>query len=198
MPKEDKAMVEEVKEELEKEPMLPLFSNYKQAIEAMRAHKNESMLGNGIIEKDDVASFKGLKYFAPDSTYIFKAKFELLPLEKVVFKTTDDRAPEYFKFCKMSFTKDGKVMSLIGYVDDNMNPKSIFVPFKDLTSNKESYGGGRYIDLDYKGEKTMIILDFNYAYNPYCHYNHNYSCPLVPLANNLNTVIKAGEMKLHE
>lgn len=182
----------------EKIPTLPLFSTYSEAINAMRNHKNETMVKNGIIEEERASTFKGLNYFAPDSTYIFKAKLELLKPEKVIFKTTDSRAPEYYKFCKLSFDKDGRTNFLYAYVEDINTPESLFVPFKDLTSNKESYGGGRYIDIDYHGEQTLLLLDFNYAYNPYCHYNHDYSCPLVPAENNLGIAISAGEKKLYD
>ena len=182
----------------EKEPAMPSFASYSEAILAMRKHKDETMLNNGIIEKSHIETFDGLQYFAPDSTYIFKAKLELLKPEKVIFKTTDTRAPEYFKFCKLSFMKDGLPYFLYAYVEDINQPESLFLPFKDATSNKASYGGGRYIDLDYKGEKTMLLLDFNYAYNPYCHYNHDYSCPLVPQENVLTIPILAGEKKLYE
>ena len=182
----------------EKESAKPSFSSYTEAILAMRQHKDETMLNNGIIEKTHIADFDGLQYFAPDSTYIFKANLQLLKPEKVVFKTTDTRAPEYFKFCKLNFNKDGKSYFLYAYVENINQPESLFIPFKDATSNKLSYGGGRYIDLDYHGEKTMLLLDFNYAYNPYCHYNHGYSCPLVPQENVLEIPISAGEKKLYE
>ncbi|MDI1234750.1 MAG: DUF1684 domain-containing protein [bacterium] len=182
----------------EKLPSIPVFSSYREAMEAMRKHKDESTVKNGIIEKANVESFKGLNYFPPDSTFIFKAKLELLKPEKVIFKTTDSRAPEYYKFCKLNFVKDGKNSMLYGYVENINNPESLFVPFKDATSNIESYGGGRYMDIDYHGEKTMLLLDFNYAYNPYCHYNHDYSCPLVPSENILDIPINAGEKKLYE
>jgi uncharacterized protein (DUF1684 family) len=183
---------------VEKEPAMPSFSSYTEAILAMRKHKDETMLNNHIIEQSHLAEFDGLQYFAPDSTYIFKAKLELIKPEKVIFKTTDARAPEYYKFCKLNFIKDGMPYTLFAYVEDINQPESLFLPFKDATSNKASYGGGRYIDLDYKGEKTMLLLDFNYAYNPYCHYNHDYSCPLVPQENVLTIPILAGEKKLYE
>jgi uncharacterized protein (DUF1684 family) len=66
-----------------------------------------------------------------------------------------------------------------------------------LTSGKESYIGGRYIDLQIPKSSTMI-LDFNTAYNPYCAYNHLYSCPIVPLENDLNVAIEAGVKKFHD
>ena len=182
----------------EKEPAMPSFSSYSEAILAMRMHKDQTMLDNHIIEQSKAEGFDGLQYFAPDSTYIFKAQLELLKPEKVIFKTTDARAPEYYKFCKLNFNKAGKSYSLYAYVEDINQPESLFIPFKDATSNKASYGGGRYIDLEYHGEKTMLLLDFNYAYNPYCHYNHDYSCPLVPQENVLTIPILAGEKKLYE
>jgi uncharacterized protein (DUF1684 family) len=201
--KENNASESEIQSETEhtealKEPVIPVFSTYKAAIEAMRSDKDMSMKSGETIEPEKRNEFKGLKYFEPDSTYIFKATMELLKPEKVLFKTTDTRTPEYYKFCKLNFTRDGSKLTLYGYVDDPESPKRIFVPFKDLTGNKETYGGGRYIDLHYNGERTMILLDFNSAYNPYCHYNHNYSCPLVPAENILDIPIKAGEKKLYE
>ena len=38
-----------------------------------------------------------------------------------------------------------------------------------------------------------VLVDFNYAYNPYCAYNDLYSCPLTPWENRLKVSINAGE-----
>jgi hypothetical protein len=70
---------------------------------------------------------------------------------------------------------------------------SFFVPFTDLTSGKDTYGAGRYLEFDYTGS-GLALLDFNYAYNPYCAYNYNYSCPIPPSDNNLTLALTAGEM----
>ena len=69
----------------------------------------------------------------------------------------------------------------------------LFLPFNDNTNGKTSYGGGRFIDLEIPeaGSKT-IVIDFNKSYNPYCAYNHKYSCPIPPSENNLNVEISAG------
>jgi len=70
----------------------------------------------------------------------------------------------------------------------------LFLPFTDLTNNKETYGGGRYINLDIKSiNEAKIIIDFNKAYNPYCAYSDGYRCPIPPEENNLPLEIKAGE-----
>jgi uncharacterized protein (DUF1684 family) len=41
---------------------------------------------------------------------------------------------------------------------------------------------------------NSIIIDFNTAYNPYCHFNTEYSCPIPPKENLMEVEIKAGEM----
>lgn len=76
----------------------------------------------------------------------------------------------------------------------------LFLPFKDDTSSKETFGGGRYLfdtikgaDLGFDGQE--IILDFNFAYNPSCAYNARWVCPLSPSENRLNMPIAAGEKK---
>ncbi|HQA75421.1 DUF1684 domain-containing protein, partial [Flavobacterium sp.] len=73
----------------------------------------------------------------------------------------------------------------------------LFLPFSDVTNGKESYIGGRYIDMRIQKENIWTI-DFNKAYNPYCAYNHNYSCPIVPLENDLEIAINAGVKKFQE
>ena len=72
----------------------------------------------------------------------------------------------------------------------------MFLPFTDAGNGDESYGGGRYIELRIP-EKDTIIIDFNKAYNPYCAYNHKYSCPIPPIENNIPIEIKAGVKKYH-
>jgi len=81
----------------------------------------------------------------------------------------------------------------------------LFLPFRDATSPKESYGAGRYLFDTIKGSnflsstdehgRMQIVLDFNYAYNPSCAYNDAWTCPLAPIENRLNVAIPAGEKK---
>ena len=76
---------------------------------------------------------------------------------------------------------------------DPVSANSLFLPFNDLTNGNKSYGGGRYIDLEIPKENT-IVIDFNKAYNPYCAYNNDYSCPIPPPENELNVKINAGAL----
>ena len=73
----------------------------------------------------------------------------------------------------------------------------LFLPFSDLTCGKDSYIGGRYIDMRIPKSNTVLI-DFNKAYNPYCAYSYKYSCPIVPLDNDLDIEILAGVKKFHD
>lgn len=71
----------------------------------------------------------------------------------------------------------------------------LFIPFTDLTSGRETYGGGRYIDLNISDiSNNTYVIDFNRAYNPYCAYTTGYNCPLPPKENDLAVAVKAGEM----
>jgi len=74
----------------------------------------------------------------------------------------------------------------------------IFIPFRDATSDKETYGGGRYLwdsakgaDLGIDGDE--LNLDFNFAYHPSCVYDPIWSCPLAPQDNWLSIPVNAGE-----
>jgi uncharacterized protein (DUF1684 family) len=75
----------------------------------------------------------------------------------------------------------------------------VFLPFKDATSGRETYGGGRYLldtiksaDLGTTADGA-VILDFNFAYNPSCAYSDRWTCPLAPAANQLPAAVRAGE-----
>lgn len=173
------------------------LSSYQFEIIRKRLNKNNNLIKNGVIEQDSLIHFKGLKYFEVDSTYIVKAKVEKLMPTQVSFGTTSNEMRTYFKFLKLSFNLNGTENILFAYIENPQNPTDLFIPFKDLSNNNTTYGAGRYMDLKYKGEETFILLDFNYAYNPYCHYNHHYSCPMVPIENHLKTEINAGEKKLY-
>ena len=116
-------------------------------------------------------------------------------------KTSTSRLPEYKKYGTLYFEIDGKKRKLNLYQNVELIKKPgfedyLFLPFSDLTCGKESYIGGRYIDMRFPKSDTVLI-DFNTAYNPYCAYNHKYSCPIVPLENDLDVAILAGVKTFH-
>jgi len=70
----------------------------------------------------------------------------------------------------------------------------LFIPFKDLTNDHCTYGGGRYIDLDINDiQDGKLTIDFNKCYNPWCAYSDGYNCPIPPNDNHFDIEIKAGE-----
>lgn len=139
--------------------------------------------------------FKGLKYFPPDLSFKFTAK--LIPFSKkdtIKMLTTKSDIRKMIRFGKFEFSYKNKIYSLTAFVPANNSVNDyFFVPFTDKTNNKETYFGGRYLDLEIQNENNEYDLDFNFAYNPYCAYNPKYSCPIVPKENHLNISIKAGE-----
>lgn len=153
--------------------------------------------------KADFKTFKGLDFFPLNDKYIVEAKFVRTKKEKAFgMKTTTSRTPLYVKYGELHFTIDGKALKLNVYKNIDLSKKSgyedyLFLPFSDLTCGKESYIGGRYVDMRMQKGKTWTI-DFNKAYNPYCAYNYEYSCPIVPLENDLDIEINAGVKKFHD
>lgn len=74
----------------------------------------------------------------------------------------------------------------------------LFLPFRDATSGRTTYGAGRYLYDTIKGadlgtEDGKLVLDFNFAYNPSCAYDPRWACPLAPPANLLELAVEAGE-----
>ncbi|MEO8516217.1 MAG: DUF1684 domain-containing protein, partial [Flavobacterium sp.] len=155
------------------------------------------------LEEEDLKQFKGLDFFPINEKFIVKAQFIRTEKEKnFEMKTTGTRTPVYVKYGELHFKIDGKAFQLNLYQSIDLTKQKgyedyLFLPFSDLTCGKESYLGGRYIDMRIPNSNEVII-DFNKAYNPYCAYNHKYSCPLVPLENNLKIEIKAGVKKFHD
>ena len=162
------------------------------------ANREESPLTD-----EDFKVFQSLEFYTIDEKFIVEAKFVRTPKEKVFkMKTSTTRLPEYKKYGELLFQIDGKSFKLNVYQNIELSKKEgyedyLFLPFSDLTCGKESYIGGRYIDMRIPKTKTVTI-DFNKAYNPYCAYNHKYSCPIVPLENDLPIEILAGVKKFHD
>jgi uncharacterized protein (DUF1684 family) len=111
--------------------------------------------------------------------------------------TSNFKTKEYRVYGKLKFTLKGKAFEIPVYQSQrHMNIEEykdyLFFPFNDLTNGKSTYTAGRYIELRIPTEGNMIMLDFNQAYNPYCAYSDNYSCPVIPAENFIDLEINAG------
>lgn len=152
---------------------------------------------NSPLTREDRLKFKGHEFYPVDMKYCVEAKFIRTPKEKTFgMKTTTERLPAYVKYGEIHFKLNNKQCKLNVYQNIELVKKPgyedyLFLPFKDLTSGLETYGGGRYIDMRIpKGNR--LVVDFNKSYNPYCAYNHAYSCPVPPAENFLEVEVKAG------
>lgn len=184
-----------------------VWAQQKNTISALefQNHLNEEFADaeDSPLMKEDLAVFKRLDFFPIDEKYIVTAKFFRTKKEPVFqMKTSTSRLPEYKKYGELHFKLEGKEYRLNVYQNMDLIQKKgyedyLFLPFSDETNGKESYIGGRYLDLRIQKGSSWIV-DFNKAYNPYCAYNYKYSCPLVPMENDLTVEIKAGVKKFHD
>lgn len=150
------------------------------------------------LARGQLPGFKGLSYFPVDYSYRTEARFIANP-EPIAFRiqTSTEEKRLYIKSGRLEFSLHGNKYMLMTYQEAGPGGRSepdssLFVPFTDLTTGRECYGGGRYLDIK-RPAGDMVIVDFNLAYNPYCAYNHKYSCPLPPQENHLDVAIEAGE-----
>lgn len=170
---------------------------YRQRILKERVEKNE-FLKNSDTSPFNGKPFKGLNYFEPDLDYKVMAKVEKIETTAYMnIPTSDGKVERYLKFAYAVFDlKDQRLKMLILKKMGMGSTSVIFTAFADDTSTEETYGGGRYLDLELKNAR-QIELDFNKAYNPYCEYNPKFSCPLPPSENILPIAIMAGEKNYH-
>ncbi|KXA89808.1 hypothetical protein AKJ57_04850 [candidate division MSBL1 archaeon SCGC-AAA259A05] len=139
--------------------------------------------------------FEGLNYYPPDPSYRFELELhEHEEKEKLRIEVTGGGEREYLRWGEFRFEMGGEEQVVQAYKSDPQEEK-LFVPFRDATNGKETYGAGRYLDLgeDECLEEGKWILDFNEAYNPWCAYSEAYSCPLTPPENWLEVPVRAGE-----
>lgn len=150
------------------------------------------------LKAEQIPLFEGLAYYYPDITFRVSARFEIDTTDQPFrMPTTTSRLPLYRKYGQIIFNIGDTSFVLtafqnLDYLAANPDYNKLFIPFKDYTNGEETYGGGRYLDIDIPLSDTLW-LDFNYAYNPYCAYSERWSCPIPPDENSLTVYIRAGE-----
>ncbi len=149
------------------------------------ASSHQSPLDHG-----DQHNFAGLAYFDPNSELVFRPAMEPGDGSEIRVQTSDGQERVFRRSGKVNFEVEGEAVILTLYSTEN---PGFFIPFRDSTSGNDTYGAGRYLDID-PTDDGMVTIDFNLAYNPYCVYNDGYSCPLPPPENWLQVPIEAGEL----
>jgi uncharacterized protein (DUF1684 family) len=180
----------------------PQIDDATRQIEAFRRQKDRFFKESpdSPLLPDDKESFEHLDYFPVDPAYRVVATLvpDVHPGTFRVQTTTGDYK-EYTRIGRLEFVLHGQKYGLTAFVppaDEPLHGNRVFVPFRDRTSGKETYGAGRYLDLN-RREGNEYVIDFNRAYNPFCAYSPYYSCPLPPGENNLQAEIRAGEKQFH-
>ena len=139
--------------------------------------------------------FDGLRYYDYDPAFAVVVSVDTdVAQERFDVPTSDDGT--------LTFVRFGRVGLPWGTLDvywlDSYGG-GVFLPFRDGTAGDTTYGGGRYLLDTVKGADLgstpsgQLVLDFNFAYHPSCHYNPAWSCPLAPPNNQLSARIEAGE-----
>ena len=136
------------------------------------------------------AVFQGLAYFSVEpSLRVIGALSPDTSEETIEMETTGEGVQRYRRAGAISFDVGGETASIILY---DAGRDGFFVPFRDATSGRETYGAGRYLEAEARAD-GQVVVDFNEAYNPYCAYNATWTCPIPPSENWLQVPIRAGE-----
>ncbi|MFQ5522855.1 MAG: DUF1684 domain-containing protein [Acidimicrobiia bacterium] len=135
--------------------------------------------------------FEGLRYYDPNPDLLFTVPVGSADGSEVRVQTSDGQERIYRRTGRVTVEIAGKPVTLTLF---STGHPGYFLPFRDGTSGKTTYGAGRYLDIEPNPDGTVTI-DFNLAYNPFCAYNDAYSCPLPPIENWLDVPVEAGEME---
>ena len=151
---------------------------------------------NSPIPPQDRERFQGLSYYPVNPALRFHVRLVRYPHpESLRLATSTGEMRDALRYGYFEFDVQGHTCRLQVYrtmEDIQAGRAELFAPFRDATSGRETYAGGRYIDLQ-ENTSGLYDLDFNQAYNPYCAYSERYSCPLPPAENTLPVAIEAGE-----
>ena len=168
--------------------------------DSIQKHIDNYVKEHGVVKGDDK---KHLHFYPANASFKVRAAVELKPNSPWFKMDASGPIKQLYRVYGVArFTINGTEVQLNIYQNQSLMQTDkyaahLFVPFIDATSGKETYEGGRYIDITISDIKTgSVELDFNKAYNPYCAYVSGiYSCPIPPKENRLTIAIEAGEKK---
>ncbi|MDT3682405.1 MAG: DUF1684 domain-containing protein [Trueperaceae bacterium] len=170
------------------DPATALAEWRRQKDEFLARHPSSPIFGESV--------FSGLSYYPEDPAARVVARVERTPLAaRVTLPTSSGDTQQFQEYGVARFELDGQelALTLFAGVHEPEGPR-LFVPFTDATAGGETYGGGRYLDPRVEAaEPDRLLLDFNYAYHPYCAYAEGYSCAMPPPSNRLPVPVRAGE-----
>lgn len=174
--------------------------SYADELAAARADKDQMLResSQSPVPPDKRATFPPLAYYPVDESYIVPAQLKppAQDAQVIVMPTSTGEQRQMRRAGTLEFSLRGVPLKLSAFSDlESPATNRLFVPFGDLTNGKETYAGGRYLDLD-PTTTGLYEIDFNKAYSPYCAYNPTYDCPYPPAENRLKVEVRAGEKLL--
>jgi uncharacterized protein (DUF1684 family) len=164
-------------------------------LELLRAEKDRffAMHPHSPLTPEQKRGFDGLAYFPENPALRLEmAVEEFAEKDEIEMQTTGGDVQAYTRFGKIRFSVDGEEAELTIFA----SLQGFFLPFVDALAGKETYGAGRYLEPEMIGGGKLLV-DFNLAYNPYCAYNEQWTCPITPRENRLKVPIRAGEKVFH-
>ena len=167
-------------------------NEYFTFIKNLRSDKDAYLKKDTASPIEDKVKFSSLKYFEIDPAYKIVGKIDRMTSGQTInIMMSGGDVEEYEAYGNVKFEINGIKCALKIFKTPEGN---LFLPFKDLTSNKETYGAGRYLDFGVNEVNgNQITIDFNKAYHPYCAYNQTFTCPVPPAENFINALVKVGE-----
>ena len=147
-------------------------------------------------ERPERQTFEHLLYFPPDRKYAVNARLVEFPEpDEIEMLTSRDLKKTFYRYAKITFRLAGKDQELSAFKSKLTGEGSgyLFIPFRDATTGRETYGAGRFLEID-EPDEEHFVLDFNRAFNPLCNYSPAYNCAIPPRENHLEVAIRAGEM----
>jgi uncharacterized protein (DUF1684 family) len=171
------------------------MDDYQRELATERAMKDQFMARHpeSPFVSANVGGFRGLQYFPFSAEYRVSAKLERLARPQEAYLRTNRDGQAVMRYLgDVVFTMRGRRLRLRVYHAGEGVGSSVFVPFRDGTSGRETYGPGRYLTFELNPE-DKYELDFNRAFNPYCAYTDAYECGFPPSENDLPVSVRAGE-----
>ena len=172
-------------------------SEYEQTILEERLQKDMDMRDDDVspLSRSTRERFDGLRYFSVDESYRFEAELVASPEpESMLVEQRVGEPRSYQKVGRVHVPFEEDTEQLIVFRNQEESD-DYWLPFRDGTTGEETYGAGRYLDVEAVSDDTLL-LDFNKAYNPYCEYEpEQYNCAIPPSENQLSFDVQAGEKK---
>jgi hypothetical protein len=142
-------------------------------------------------------TFAGLRFYRFDERVRFRVlPTPVSPSEPLRLAASDGSIRPAHRVARVQLRFPGGEARLTLFQLDDLaaaDPDLLFLPFRDAGAGRETYGAGRYVEVE-RLPGGVVEIDFNRAYNPDCAYGVTAQCPITPEENTLAFAVEAGEM----